>query len=499
MFEPEDAKPASPAPGSEDNGGISPGAEVGKFDLSELTAAFNAHGGARVTPELSADLALDIVLNEIVEQACLATGASGAAIVLERDGEWICRACAGDNSPRLGARLDAQTGLSGACMKSRELQRCDDSQSDPRVDIEACRELGVRSVMILPLLQNGGLAGLFELFSGTRSAFGDRDERTLEALAQRVLSTLRKTAEPVAALPVTTVPDTTSWEPSVAAIPEAEAEATYEEKALPEPELGPDLEARLFGAVLPNGRRGTAGRGTQFLTWILGAAVLACAVFLTVVVAQRVAGGKTAIHASSPSERPRVSARRESGAAAANATPSASISGSTSSGSAEVSVPGSPASPVSGPSQSSAPPGSLLVYENGKEIFRMPPAAEAAVNDAITSAKDAANRGGEQPASAVERVANAEPSASTEVNVLYRVEPDYPEAARVQQIQGAVVLEVLTAHDGAVQEVKLVSGEPLLAEAAIAAVRQWRFKPRVVQGQPIETQTRVVLNFRLPR
>jgi TonB family protein len=139
-----------------------------------------------------------------------------------------------------------------------------------------------------------------------------------------------------------------------------------------------------------------------------------------------------------------------------------------------------------------------LVYENGKEIFRMPPAAEA-LNDATTSAKDAANRGGEQAASAVERVANAEPLASTEVNVLYRVEPDYPEAARVQQIQGSVVLEVLTAHDGAVQEVKLVSGEPLLAEAAIAAVRQWRFKPRVVQGQPIETQTRVVLNFRLPR
>ena len=105
-----------------------------------------------MSPELS-ELALEIVLNEIVEQACLATGASGAAVVLERGGEWVCRATAGGNAPQLGARLDPAAGMSGACVKTRTVQRCDDAQNDPRADIEACRILGVRSVIVLPLLQ----------------------------------------------------------------------------------------------------------------------------------------------------------------------------------------------------------------------------------------------------------------------------------------------------------------------------------------------------------
>ena len=82
--------------------------------------------------------------------------------------------------------------------------------------------------------------------------------------------------------------------------------------------------------------------------------------------------------------------------------------------------------------------------------------------------------------------------------LLRRVEPEYPEEARQQRIQGAVVLEVRIGRDGAIQQVKLVSGQPLLANAAIAAVKQWRFKPRTLKGQPVEMQTRVTLNFRMP-
>ena len=75
----------------------------GEWDLGELAAKFAEHGGGRVSPEISADLALQIVLNEIVEQACLATGASGAAIVLERGGEWVCRASAGSKRSAIGS------------------------------------------------------------------------------------------------------------------------------------------------------------------------------------------------------------------------------------------------------------------------------------------------------------------------------------------------------------------------------------------------------------
>ena len=164
----------------------------GEWDLGELAAKFAEHGGGRVSPEISAELALQIVLNEIVEQACLATGASGAAIVLERGGEWVCRASTGRSAPQLGARLDTASGLSGACVKTRTVQRCDDTENDPRADVEACRILGIRSAMILPVLRNGELAGVFEAFSTLPSGFGERDERTLEALSRRVLNNLER-------------------------------------------------------------------------------------------------------------------------------------------------------------------------------------------------------------------------------------------------------------------------------------------------------------------
>jgi protein TonB len=86
-----------------------------------------------------------------------------------------------------------------------------------------------------------------------------------------------------------------------------------------------------------------------------------------------------------------------------------------------------------------------------------------------------------------------------EGSLLHRVEPDYPEQARQQQIQGPVVLDVRTRRDGTIQELKLLSGQRLLADAAIAAVKQWRFRPHLVKGEPVEMQTTVTLNFKLPR
>ncbi len=83
--------------------------------------------------------------------------------------------------------------------------------------------------------------------------------------------------------------------------------------------------------------------------------------------------------------------------------------------------------------------------------------------------------------------------------MLYRVEPEYPEDARRQGIEGAVVLDVRIGGDGAVQNAQLVSGPPELAQASIGAVKQWRFQPRRVNGRGAPMQTRVTLNFKLPQ
>jgi protein TonB len=133
----------------------------------------------------------------------------------------------------------------------------------------------------------------------------------------------------------------------------------------------------------------------------------------------------------------------------------------------------------------------LLVFENGKEVFRMPPSPGQAEQPSTTQA--AVER-----AAAVtpERVVDLSPAAA-ENSLIHRVEPEYPEEARKRQVQGVVVLDIHIGQDGTVQDAKLVSGEPLLVDAAMAAVKQWRFQPQLVDGTPAEMQTRITLNFRL--
>jgi TonB family protein len=83
--------------------------------------------------------------------------------------------------------------------------------------------------------------------------------------------------------------------------------------------------------------------------------------------------------------------------------------------------------------------------------------------------------------------------------LLERVEPKYPEEAKQQRIEGPVVLNALVGTDGAVRELKVVSGEPLLAKAATDAVSHWRFQPHSLNDRPIEFETQITVNFALPQ
>jgi TonB family protein len=82
--------------------------------------------------------------------------------------------------------------------------------------------------------------------------------------------------------------------------------------------------------------------------------------------------------------------------------------------------------------------------------------------------------------------------------LLHRVNPEYPALARDQRVSGTVVLEANVAPDGAVRNVKVISGPQLLIPAATNAVRQWRYAPTLLDGEPIETQVRISLVFHLP-
>ncbi|MFZ0759133.1 MAG: TonB family protein [Candidatus Sulfotelmatobacter sp.] len=457
-------------------------------DLADLAAKFAAHSEG-IFGELSVKLALEIVLNEIAEQACLAMGATGAAIVLERDGEMICCARSGGTAPLLGDRFDPGFGISGECIQTGEVQRCDDAQADPRVDGDASRRLGVRSVMVMPLQRDGGeLLGIFEVFSSRPAAFRERDERTLGALAQRVVKNLQLAAEPLPAPPVVEVPlDVVA--------PDSTASATS-----PPPFGEPAFQA---------GLEASSGRDVDLVTWVLGLAVVACAVLLGVLVGQHLSwqraarnylakAASRAARSAQVSERggsPRTSDVPANSVTAQSSSRLAMPARVTSAGGEEKTatpVPTSASSVRTRAAESAVPEGSLVVFQNGKEIFRLPPSRGEAKSLATG------------PATGIQRASSVEPvmelaAGAAEDSVVYRVEPDYPEEARRQGIQGAVTLQVHIGRDGSVQEVRVVSGQALLAQAATAAVKQWRFKPQLLDGRPAETQTRITLNFRLPQ
>jgi N-acetylmuramoyl-L-alanine amidase len=134
---------------------------------------------------------LDEVLQLVAERAQSITGSEGIAIALAEGEEIICRASVGSMAPDRGMRIDPMSGFSGACMRARRIIRCDDSENDPRVDVAACRRLGTRSMVAVPLLGHDNVIGLLEAFSTEPFGFSDNDVRSLSLLAELILAALK--------------------------------------------------------------------------------------------------------------------------------------------------------------------------------------------------------------------------------------------------------------------------------------------------------------------
>jgi periplasmic protein TonB len=81
--------------------------------------------------------------------------------------------------------------------------------------------------------------------------------------------------------------------------------------------------------------------------------------------------------------------------------------------------------------------------------------------------------------------------------LIRKVTPNYPPLARQARIQGQVVLQAEISKEGTIQNLQLISGHPMLAPAAIEAVKQWRYKPYLLNGEPVAVETQVMVNFSL--
>src|SRR5689334_4761950 len=124
-------------------------------------------------------LDLDAVMALVVRRASEITGASAGVIEMLEGAEMVYVVASGTAEPYLGRRLRAATSLSGMCVELGEVLHCEDADTDDRVDAEACRRVGARSLLCVPLHHAGGVVGVLKVYDPRAHAFDDGDVETL--------------------------------------------------------------------------------------------------------------------------------------------------------------------------------------------------------------------------------------------------------------------------------------------------------------------------------
>jgi TonB family protein len=435
---------------------------------------------------------LDPMLTTLTDAAHQLTGASGAALAMWKEGAMLCRARSGDTAPALGARLNAETGISGECLRSGRIQHCTDTENDPLVDVEVCRSLGLRSIAVLPIHNWRGINGVLEVFSTQPAAFTEQHIALLQQLA--ALAERARASQPDGASSTA-------------------AKLPFEK---PQPSGLLPVSDRVGDVAL-------AFPNTRSRPFFLGAVGLLAISLLALGIwigwpGPNEAGGKG--QAATPAS---VNTATVNAATAyppdndpvRNANPGGeslfSSSGKTSAG-----------TPVKFATEVDMVVGektqaerSLLLNDVAADftITHQVPSAQTGSHidtrsDESASAEPPSIPAGSTNQSVLNGVLSAKvslPGLSAPVSqgvsggqLVHRVPPVYPAQARLQRLEGTVVLAATVMEDGTVRDVKVVEGPPVLAQSAVDAVKYWRYKPYELDGKPVKIETRITLNFKLP-
>jgi N-acetylmuramoyl-L-alanine amidase/putative methionine-R-sulfoxide reductase with GAF domain len=164
---------------------------LASFDASASTAELQSTELNANEFEAEEQFVLDEVLQLVAERAIAITGADGLGIALAEGNEIVLRASAGTVKPDVGARIQRDSAFSGACFRTAQIVRCDDTETDDRVNLNACRHLGARSMVAVPLCGRRRVIGLLEAFSVEPFGFNDSDVGSLELLAELILAALK--------------------------------------------------------------------------------------------------------------------------------------------------------------------------------------------------------------------------------------------------------------------------------------------------------------------
>jgi TonB family protein len=427
------------------------------------------------------------IMHAAAEAARILTEADGAALALRTHGRIVCRARSGDPTPDLGAPLNTDSGISGECIRSATIMVCHDAASDTRVDSDVCRAMDINSIAVVPLRGPTGIAGILEVFSTHVSAFGEPQIDSLRALAEIIEVAYGREVRGLQAKPA------------------------------------PPTKARPIGIVSVEAPVISAPAASQSLTrrfWIIAAAIavllLAAGIWL---------GREPALETS------------------AKEPPAAGHTAPADSNVAVLATAGQPK-----PTQLKPNPGIELmdrrsvdhpsvdrhsVDHGAAEVVKQaaivetvedqPEPLRIAPGRSLASAAIITNRDNLDPPSvasepsATGTSANSDqlsnlaaasgplPSLAAPVSqgmtpgkLIRKIEPVYPQAAKMQGVAGTVIVEMTISENGTVRDVKQISGAPILAQAATDAIRKWRYSPFLLNGKPLEVQKQVSVVFKLP-
>ncbi len=478
---------------------FSPGLEPARSPASPSSLAKEEHNQLQRPPAFDAELVLnnlrqaiaagrsepDVLLKAIAEAAQALTSANGAAIALAHDGAVVCCARSGETAPTVGTRLSVDSGISGECLRSGEALHCDDSYTDHRVDPMVCRVLGLRSVAIVPVIEQGKATGILETFSTRAYAFNARHMACLKQLSELTMSVYAGQHKSKGASPVL-LPEfpPTPLESARRLAPTYRAAAVdFFEK------LEPGRKHRVTGLVLA-----TLALASLLLGWTLHRPK-------TQAPSAGMANSEVATAPYQPAtgmpeeEEIMVPAgalglrQKPSTRPAAHRSGNDRHSRESREDSPEVVTRIINASEIKD-SPAVAPVTKTTVSSDTEPVPE--PKLELARSD-NAALKDLLAGPARTPKFTPPVSAGVSPGA-----LLHKVQPIYPPDARAMGLRGSVSLQITILKDGTVRDAKVVEGNPILGRAATDAVRQWRYRPTLLNGKPVQTQAEVVVNFQTP-
>lgn len=489
----------------------SPGARVAVRTRSEVSdEAIRQSDAALVFVKLRKMIAsdtqsTDTILGTIAVAAHSLTGASGAAIAMPLDGAVVCVGRSGETAPDLGERLNVDSGISGECLRTGVIQRCDDASRDFHVDAEVCRQLGLQSIAVVPLRGQHGRVGVLEAFSGESYAFTEDKMELLGRLAglaeaawargavtdlpaaetDLVITNLARDDEDIDEVPV-----------AVEAPPEPPASI---EDAVP---LAQVREVFSSPEYLTAQRQESRARIKWRLAALAAVAVLGLALL-------SVYGWRAWYQASVASGR-KAASPQSALPVNENATAGTGFSGTP-----DVVRPAARPRALSHAHAA----GTAATAEVADQVIRRQPRAAQPVDHGRASTgtvSEAASISEDIPLLAASSTAPSDLSKAIEKEpalpqltvpvsqgtsggvLVHKVQPVYPPEARRLHRSGRVVIEGVVNGQGQVDDLKLVSGDPLLSAAAMDAVRKWRYSPYLLNGKPFPKQTKITISFIAP-